>query len=236
MTSANRWNFSNQRINTPVTARLLGVMVLIYAATSVDTHFIQASPVWLMLGSFSPAALRAGHLWVWLSAPLMHVNWQHLGSNAFGIWIFGRLLEPFLGSWRFLMAFVFSAFMSLMFSLWFHSTPTVGASGGVYGYMGLYLTLVLMSQSQRARFFQTLRSIVVFLLVFWLMGLQTQQSVNVWGHVGGLLGGVLFALALAWPFSQHRGIVPKTVRQTEGSASHAADDVAQTKHSLDTFS
>jgi rhomboid protease GluP len=219
-----------------VTASLLGVMVLIYAATSVNNHFIQASSVWLILGSFSPSALNAGHLWVWLSAPLMHVNWQHLASNAFGLWIFGRLLEPVLGSWRFLMAFVFSAFMSLMFSLWFHSTPTVGASGGVYGYMGFYLTLVLMSQSKRARFFQTLRSIVVFLLVFWLMGLQTQQSVNLWGHVGGLLGGVLFALALAWPFSKNHAIVPKTVRQADSPAHHhySADDTAQNSSSLDT--
>jgi membrane associated rhomboid family serine protease len=130
----------------------------------------------------------------------MHVSWQHLGSNALGLWIFGRLLEPALGPWRFLMTFVFSAFMSLLFSLWFESTPTVGASGGVYGLLGAYLTLVLLSQSRRANFLQSVRSVVVFLLIFWLMGLQTRQTVNLWGHAGGLLGGAIFALGLAWPF------------------------------------
>jgi rhomboid protease GluP len=233
MTSANRWNFLGQQINL-VTASLLGAILVIYAATSLNHHFMEASSVWLMLGSFSPSALKAGHFWVWWTAPLMHVNWQHLGSNAFGLWIFGRLLEPTLGPWRFLMVFVFCAWMSLLFSLWFESTPTVGASGGVYGYLGMYLTLVLMSQSRRAKFSQSLRSVMVFLLVFWLMGLQTQQTVNLWGHVGGLLGGVLFALGLVWPLSLKQRVIPRTESQPDSPSAHSSDDTTPCSRSLDT--
>lgn len=121
---------------------------------------------------------------------LMHLVW-----NMINLFIYGVSLERMMGRWKFLFVYlgsiVFGAFGVYVLA---PSTSVVGASGGIFGLMGSFLTLlIIMKQMDTARVFAMITAVNV------IYSLLNSSNISHACHAGGFVGGVLLTLLLV-PF------------------------------------
>lgn len=194
----------------PVTSFLLlfvvafyGLELIAYWKLTGEFPLFQHDPrpqtrvLWL-LGSLSWADVRGGEVWRMLSCAFLHANLIHILFNGLVLWDMGRICEPFLSSWKFLVAFGVSALGgsvgSLVYKVYFVGAPhgdwiaTVGASGALSGLIGLLLVYSVRSRDTELRD-SLLRWIVYIVLLsfFW-------PGIDHAAHLGGFLAGG----ALGW--------------------------------------
>lgn len=126
-----------------------------------------------------------------LSSGFLHAGLLHLGFNMFALYVVGQLLEPALGTPRFL-ALYFASLLAGSFGVMLidPNAATVGASGAVFGIFGATMVIA------RGRGMNQVANELGFLLVINLIITFTVPYISIGGHVGGLVGGVLCALAI----------------------------------------
>lgn len=184
----------------PVTFWFSILVVIIYGLSTYSNGFQEPSRLAVSLGAFYGPAIQDGQWWRFLTATLLHGNPGHLFNNVVGLLGFGNMLEPVIGSARLLGLYGISmlAGLGLVYFLQPY-TVTIGASTIDFGLIGTYLTLVLLLRYQydRSAFRQEFRGAIGFVLMFVAWNWMESASVSLWGHVGGLLGGILFGL-LIW--------------------------------------
>ncbi|HEX8629626.1 MAG TPA: rhomboid family intramembrane serine protease [Catenuloplanes sp.] len=126
-------------------------------------------------------------------SPFLHANWDHLYSNSVPLILLGTFVLA-AGAYRFLWSTLLIILVSGI-GVWFVGDPgsvVVGASGVIFGYLGLLLTRGLVERS-----WWNLGVAVFMGLLYWwqLYGvLPTDQPVSWQGHLFGLLGGVVAAI------------------------------------------
>ena len=147
-----------------------------------------------LLGSIRgfPTLGVAHHQW-WriVTSGFLHENIIHIGFNMYVLYILGQMLEPALGRLRFGTIYAVSlltgSFGALLVTP--HS-PTVGASGAVFGVMGA------AAVEMRARQIPIMQSGVGGLILINLVISFALPGISWGGHIGGLLGGALAALVI----------------------------------------
>lgn len=171
---------------------LFALLVLVYGLTTYP-DFTRLGIESFAVGAMIPKFVTQGEYWRIITANLLHADFHHLLNNVFGVVIFGRFLEPVLGAWRMTGLFLVTGTSAMLASWWLLPESTVGASGIDFGLIGCYFTLVLMARRQQdlQTFWMELRSALVFVVVFVVWNLLEIRQVNLVGHLGGLLSGVL---------------------------------------------
>jgi membrane associated rhomboid family serine protease len=124
--------------------------------------------------------------WRMITAGFVHSpdSVWHILINIYSIYIFGRILEPLLGSSRFLVLYLISIFGGSAAVLWLSEpvVPVVGASGAFFGLMGAYLVMLRAIGDNSG----LLVGLIAVNLAFGFIvpGISWQ------GHLGGLLAGM----------------------------------------------
>ena len=197
-----------------VTRNLLIINVIMFIATSINKNFMVQT-----FAMFYPASYFF-RPWQVLTHMFMHGGIWHIFFNMWSLWMFGSVLEQAIGSKKFcvyyfvcglgadalhtfvqyLQAAPLLAANNLPAYYSVINTPTLGASGAVYGiligYAMLYpdsiLTLVFPPISLKAKWF-----ILIFAAIELVTGvLGTMDGVAHFAHLGGMLVG--FLLMLWW--------------------------------------
>jgi membrane associated rhomboid family serine protease len=143
-------------------------------------------------GALFGPAVADGDVWRLLTAGFLHAGPIHLLFNMYSLYILGTLLEPAIGRARFLIvyfvALLCGSFGALLVS---PNTPTVGASGAVFGIMGAAIVVL------RHRGIDPMASGLPFWLGLNLVLTFTYSGqLSVGGHIGGVIGGALAAFLL----------------------------------------
>lgn len=139
---------------------------------------------------FGPAVAN-GDWWRLGTAMFLHYGLLHLGMNMLVLWFIGPPLEEYFGHWRYALVYVVSGLAGSAGALiWSPNALTVGASGAIWGIMGAALLL----EARRIWVFggQAMGLVVFNLAITFLI-----PGVSIGGHVGGLIGGALCALAFS---------------------------------------
>jgi membrane associated rhomboid family serine protease len=203
----------------PVTAGLLALCVLAYAATLVGALLISADPwttatssLWSLEGS-EPILIYLGALdltrvwidgewWRVVTSGLLHGSLIHLVLNMLALGSIGDAVEQAWGSWRCLGLFLLTSIAGCLASLvWCEAQIVLGASAGVLGQAGaLWIARRFGSDALRA----ALASISVFglgvLILLCLVLGAVIPGIAQAGHLGGLAMGLLLGLLLARPW------------------------------------
>jgi membrane associated rhomboid family serine protease len=133
-----------------------------------------------------------GEWWRLITAAFLHYGPFHLLLNMLALWWFGSALERRIGSGRFIALYLVSGVAGSAGALLLDpTTPTVGASGAIFGILGAGL---IMEQFQRDYVFGgSALGIIVLNLVFTF----SIANISIGGHIGGLVGGALATLGLS---------------------------------------
>jgi membrane associated rhomboid family serine protease len=133
--------------------------------------------------------LAAGEWWRLVTAGFIHSGLIHIGFNMLLLWWFGAPLEQGLGRGRYVALYAVSLLAGSAGALLFSpQTPTVGASGAVFGLFGAAFVLERQAGITRGPAF----TIIVLNLVLSFV----IPGISIGGHLGGLVGGALSMLAM----------------------------------------
>jgi membrane associated rhomboid family serine protease len=163
-----------------------------------------------------------------ITGGFLHAGLIHILFNMYLLYLLGTMLERTLGSVRFGLLYVTVLLWGAFGALVQTTGTTVGASGAVFGLMGV------AAVEMRARGIDPLRSDIGFLIMFNLVFSFVLSNVSIGGHIGGLIGGILAGLALQeadrrrLPWLAYAALAVLAV-----AAAVAAILVAQSPHSYD---
>ncbi|OEJ32785.1 rhomboid family intramembrane serine protease [Streptomyces subrutilus] len=141
--------------------------------------------------------VSTGEYYRLLTSVFLHAEWWHIIGNMIGLWVIGGPLEAALGRSRYLAVYLLSGLggSALVYLLTAPNTPTLGASGAVFGLLGA--TVVL---ARRLRYeMRPVIVMVVLMLFLTFVPLGGSLSVSWQAHVGGLVTGALVGLGLLGP-------------------------------------
>jgi membrane associated rhomboid family serine protease len=182
-----------QRVRTAGERAPAGVVTIAFLVLNVVVFLgeIASGSSWQALsgrvyeqGALYGPAVANGDWWRLITAAFLHAGPIHLLFNMLMLWWFGRSLEHVLGPGRYLGLYLASALAGSAGALLLSpTTPSVGASGAVFGILGAGLVL----ERRRVYVFggSALGIVAVNLILTFAIG-----NISIGGHLGGLAGGV----------------------------------------------
>jgi rhomboid protease GluP len=199
------------RVETPnlkpyATYTLIAVTVFVYILQLLSQRLFGTDYPEL-IGIKYGYLIRAGQLWRLVTPLFLHASILHIGFNMYALWVFGRGIESRFGRLRFLALYFLAGFAGNVLSFVLTPEPSLGASTAVFGLLaaeGVFLyqnRQLLHGQARRA-----IVNLVYMAGINLLIGFSI-QGVDNWGHIGGMLGGLLFAWFGA-PYWKVEGLFP----------------------------
>jgi len=180
------------RIRPVGTQALSAVNVAIFAAgigSGMETRDRFVVDGGLVGSAFNPfeqqlIGVAHGEWWRIVTAGFLHANLIHIGFNMFVLYRLGQLLEPVLGRVRFAVAYMVAMLGgSLGVMLLDPNAFTVGASGAVFGLMGV---AVAVFRSRGINVMDTGLGATILLNLAFTFAIP---GISIGGHIGGLIVG-----------------------------------------------
>jgi len=169
---------------TPVvTITLIAICVVVYLVQ-------QADPAFTGRYALIPYAVEQGQYARLVTSAFLHASVLHLATNMITLYIVGAPLERVLRPVRYLIVYFLSAIGGSLFSVWLSPEFSigVGASGAIFGLFG---ALVVLRRQVGAE-----AGALAVLIGLNLVISFAVPNISWQAHIGGLVTGVLVALAL----------------------------------------
>jgi membrane associated rhomboid family serine protease len=192
--------------STSMVVRLIIINTAVYLLSVLIKPVGAFTYQWCQLDGSS--LLRGLQLWRLITYQFLHdpTSIWHIVFNMFVLYMFGRILEPYLGPRKFLLFYlacgtVGGLFYLLLIAVGFlPPLPMIGASGAIYGILGA--CAVLFPQIKMIIFpiffpisirTAAIAGVVIFIVLTFM---RTANAGGQAAHLAGLATGALYA---AWP-------------------------------------
>jgi membrane associated rhomboid family serine protease len=179
-----------------VTMALIAINVIVFLASGQFGFGNAAHGTQVFFkGALDGPDIHYGHdYWRLVTGGFLHVSIIHIGFNMYLLYMLGQMLEPVLGNVKFGLIYFTSLLAGSFGALALNPTTiTVGASGAVFGLMGAaFFELRSRGFDPFAGGIQSIGGLIVINLLFSL----ALSNVSIGGHIGGLIGGSLCAVAM----------------------------------------
>lgn len=195
-----------------ITYLLIGITTIIFLAMEL---FGGSENIWVLVqfGAMSRVHIMGLHeYWRFFTPIFLHIGWMHFAVNMVTLYYIGSQIESIYGHWRYLMIYLLSGIAGnvLSFALGSPNSISAGASTSLFGLFGAFVILGRHFRHNPSVMFMVRRyaTFIGLNLVFNLFS----SSVDIMGHIGGLVGGLLLASVLAVPkkseeFNLHERII-----------------------------
>lgn len=137
-------------------------------------------------------AYHGGEWWRLFTAPLLHGNLVHFLMNAAALLYLGKRLEVFARWPHVPLVFLFAGCIGGEASARFLAAPSVGASGGLMGWLGFLLVFEWLHRRLVPR--AATRRLLAGVILTALIGVVGFRFIDNAAHAGGLLAGMLYAV------------------------------------------
>lgn len=158
------------------------------------------SDVLIAYGAKDNELILRGQYWRFITPIFLHANLLHIGLNMLNFLILGIIIERIFGHLRFLLLYLVTGIISVIASFYFEPQEiAVGASGAIFGIVGIYSAFVLMHR--RALRANGIPALLWLVLVIGVnLGIDfVIPNVDNYAHISGLLSGCL----LGWIFTPY---------------------------------
>jgi membrane associated rhomboid family serine protease len=196
----------------PATFILIGINVAAYLFEIAGGSGGINSPSFSSINDFALRGVSVANGGEWyrlVTGGFLHETlFPHLLFNMLLLFFLGKLLEPALGTVRF-VALYFTALLAGAFGALLLTDPivsTLGASGAVFGLIGAAFVIA------RGRGMGALAGELGFLIAINLVFTFGASDISIGGHLGGLAAGLLCGLAV---IAGERGTLGRHHRQAE---------------------
>ncbi len=161
--------------------------------------FIDGSLIGAALFQGEPIGVADGEWWRLVTSMFLHGSLIHLGMNMLFLWWIAAPVEEAIGRARFVLIYLAGGLGGAAGALLFGkydlfgttlATPTVGASGALFGVLGAAFVF------ERQRNYVLGGGALTIILLNLVLSLSL-SNISVGGHVGGLVAGALSAVALS---------------------------------------
>jgi membrane associated rhomboid family serine protease len=178
--------------HAPLTRFLMGLIGLVWLAqwwSDGSVFFVGHSAE---AAGLAKAPYHAGQWWRLFTAPLVHGGLVHFLMNGAALLYLGKRLEV-LARWPHLpLVFLFAACVGGETSARFVQATSVGASGGLMGWLGFLIVFETLHRRLVPR--SARRRLVAGVILTGLIGLLGYRFIDNAAHLGGLLAGIAYAL------------------------------------------
>jgi membrane associated rhomboid family serine protease len=185
-----------------LTQVIFGMNAAVFLGMALAASSILDFPVPEMVrcGANVGALTISGEWWRLLTNIFIHGGIIHIAFNMWCLWYLGALAESLYGAWTYACVYLICGIgASLASAAWHPYTPSVGASGAIFGLAGALLAGFKLGEFSvpRAELSGELRSLgafVVFNLIFGVAMSGVDNAAHIGGLVTGLIVGALIAV------------------------------------------
>lgn len=148
----------------------------------------------LLFGANYGPLVKSGEFYRLVLCMFLHAGLIHIGLNMYSLFIVGPRVEDFFGKWKYLLIYFISGISASLLSIGMNGNIiSVGASGAIFGLFG---ALVYFGYSYRGYIGTIIRSQIVPIVLYNLLMGFFIPGIDMWGHIGGLIGGIITAKTL----------------------------------------
>ncbi|MBU5592895.1 rhomboid family intramembrane serine protease [Clostridium sp. MSJ-4] len=192
---AKKSDIKNSIVSHKATYALIIINILIfilsvYLSRSIVDIDIR---VLLFLGAKNNILIRQGQYYRLLTAMFLHGGLLHVVLNMYALKATGEVVESFYGRGKFIIIYFFSGITSSLASYMFSKSTSVGASGAIFGLLGACLIFAFKMKDKIGKGF--LKNIISVIAVNVFIGISISNIDN-FGHIGGLIGGIIISWIL----------------------------------------
>lgn len=180
---------------------LIGLNTVGYIVESIlSNNLLQINPyVMAFVGQYNYFIMIYGWWWQLVTSMFMHVNIMHFMLNMFWLWLLGLQYERLFGRNSLLLTYLATGLLGNILTLLISPIQTIslGASGAIFGIFGVLL--IFQGMIGGNIWYSVMYGIIIFII-------NSGFHVNIWAHLGGLVGGALIGYYYAKKF---RGLVTR---------------------------
>lgn len=163
----------------------LCVIMFVISGYGYDTELL------LLFGANYGPLVKSGEIYRLVACMFLHAGFIHIGLNMYSLYVVGPRVEDFFGKWKYLLIYFMSGISASLLSIGLNGdVVSVGASGAIFGLFG---ALVYFGYSYRGYIGTMIRSQIVPIVIYNLLMGFFIPGIDMWGHIGGLIGGILTA-------------------------------------------
>ena len=180
-----------------VTYSLIFICILVFILMYVLGNGSTDNYTLLVFGANVDTFTKNGDYYRLFTSMFLHIGILHLLCNMYSLYIIGKEVENVFGKVKYLIIYLLSGIAGSILSLAFnHNTICAGASGAIFGLLG---ALLYFGYYYRTYLGVTLtRSIIPVIVLNLIIGF-TSSGIDNAAHIGGLVGGILIAMAVGVP-------------------------------------
>jgi rhomboid protease GluP len=180
-----------------VTYSLIFICILVFILMYVLGNGSTDNYTLLVFGANVDTLTKNGDYYRLFTSMFLHIGILHLLCNMYSLYIIGKEVENVFGKVKYLIIYLLSGIAGSILSLAFnHNTICAGASGAIFGLLG---ALLYFGYYYRTYLGATLtRSIIPVIVLNLIIGF-TSSGIDNAAHIGGLVGGILIAMAVGVP-------------------------------------
>lgn len=182
-----------KKFNALITYSLIGINIAAYVLTAILSKNIYTSDinVLIFLGAKVNSLIQNGEYYRLITCMFLHGGVIHLALNMYALYAIGPLIENIFGRKKYLAIYFISGILSSMLSFIMSTSVSIGASGAIFGLLGASLVFAVKMKNRIGKEFMV--NIITVIGINLFIGFS-MPNVDNYGHVGGLIGGVISSL------------------------------------------
>lgn len=154
--------------------------------------------------------LHGKYIWTLITSMFMHAGFFHIFFNMISLFFVGIVIERIIGRKRYLWFYLISGIFAGLFFIFSAyvfqlqmSSYAVGASGAIFGLLGLLIFLI-PNQPVYIMFIpipiKMKYAAPGMLILLWLISIAGNVPIGNMAHLGGLVSGVIYGIYLRRKF------------------------------------
>jgi len=175
----------------PITLGIIALTVLIFLLQSFSNYVLGYDLPEYWFAKVNEFILQ-GQLWRLVTPILLHGSVLHILMNMYALFIIGPVIERSYGWRRFLALYLVAGVFGNVLSFLFTVEPSLGASTSIFGLVAAQAIYVFRNRTFFGRAAQPML-INIAVIIFINLAIGLIPGIDYWGHVGGLVGGLIFA-------------------------------------------
>jgi membrane associated rhomboid family serine protease len=176
----------------------IGAIVLIWLAQELAGGSTNDDVLITFGANYGPLILQ-GEIWRLFTSMFLHIGPQHLVFNCIGLLAFGFEMERLYGRSRYLTIYLLSGLFGSLasFAIRGPGTYSAGASGAIFGVVGMQAAFFLFYRRRLGEFGRQRRNMALILIGISLaLGFSGIMPSDNWAHLGGFVAGFIFGYLL----------------------------------------